>query len=177
MSAYYNQFHSEAGFERILPMIRRKTGQGRVPMLFTIIQQLISGQSVDLAKVIAGILATVFIIFCILPVHEWAHAWAAHKLGDPTAKSQGRMSLNPLVSFDPVGALFLLLFGFGWAKPVPIDSRYFKNRRRDTALTALAGPVSNLIVAWLGALVYWGISVGTKGAMPVVRCRLSCSIY
>lgn len=135
-------------------------------MLFTIIQQLMSGQRVDLAYMIAGILATVFIIFCILPVHEWAHAWAANRLGDPTAKMQGRMSLNPLVSFDPVGALFLLLFGFGWAKPVPIDSRYFKNQRRGTALTALAGPLSNLIVAWLGAVIYWGFIVGTQNAIP-----------
>lgn len=136
-------------------------------MLFTIIQRLVSGQSVDLSELIAAILATLFVIFCILPVHEWAHAWAANRLGDPTAKSQGRMSLNPIVSFDPVGALFLLLFGFGWAKPVPIDSRYFRNRKRDTALTAFAGPLSNLIVAWIGALIYWGIVVGTRGLLPV----------
>jgi Zn-dependent protease len=135
-------------------------------MLFSIIQNLASGKSVDLASVIAEILAVLFIIFCILPVHEWAHAWAANRLGDPTAKMQGRMSLNPLVSFDPIGALFLLLFGFGWAKPVPIDSRYFKNQKRDTALTALVGPLSNLIVAWLGALVYWGVFAGSKGNVP-----------
>ena len=135
-------------------------------MLFSIIRAIASGQSVDLADLIAEILATLFIIFCILPVHEWAHAWAACKLGDQTAKSQGRMSLNPLVSFDPVGALFLLLFGFGWAKPVPIDSRYFRNRKRDTALTALAGPLSNLVVAWIGALIYSGIVVGTHGFLP-----------
>ncbi len=136
-------------------------------MLFTIIQNLMSGQHMDLAEVVAEILAVLFVIFCILPVHEWAHAWAANKLGDPTAKLQGRMSLNPLVSFDPVGALFLLLFGFGWAKPVPIDSRYFKNRKRDTALTALAGPLSNLVVAWIGALVLYGVAVGTGGFVPV----------
>ena len=135
-------------------------------MLFSIIQNLVSGRSVDLAGVIASILAVLFVIFCILPVHEWAHAWAANRLGDPTAKLQGRMSLNPLVSFDPVGALFLLLFGFGWAKPVPIDSRYFKNRKRDTALTALAGPLSNLIVAWLGALVYWGVYAAAGVNVP-----------
>ena len=84
-----------------------------------------------------------FIIFCILPIHEWAHAWTANKLGDNTAKLQGRMSINPLVSFDPIGSLFLLLFGFGWAKPVPIEPRNFRNTKRDTALTSLAGPLSN----------------------------------
>ena len=135
-------------------------------MLFSIIQDLVSGKSVSLINVVAEILAVLFIIFCILPVHEWAHAWAANHLGDPTAKLQGRMNLNPLVSFDPVGALFLLLFGFGWAKPVPIDSRYFKNRRRDTALTALAGPLSNLLVAWFGALVFWGVYAATGGDVP-----------
>lgn len=135
-------------------------------MLFSIIQQLFSGQSVNLFNVFAEILAVLFVIFCILPVHEYAHAWAAYRLGDSTAKSQGRLSLNPLVSFDPFGSLFLLLFGFGWAKPVPIDSRYFKNPRRDTALTALAGPLSNFIVAWLGALILYGIIIVCKGAVP-----------
>lgn len=135
-------------------------------MLFSIIQEIMAGQSINLTDVIAEILALLFIVFCILPVHEWAHAWAAYRLGDNTAKSQGRLSLNPLVSFDPIGSLFLLLFGFGWAKPVPIDSRYFKKPRRDTALTALAGPLSNLIVAWLGALILCGIYVATNGTVP-----------
>lgn len=136
-------------------------------MLFSIIQKIVNGQSIDLTAVVAEILAILFIIFCILPVHEWAHAWAACKLGDNTAKSQGRMSLNPLVSFDPVGALFLLLFNFGWAKPVPIDSRYFRNPKRDTALTALAGPLSNFIVAWIGALIFQGIFVAMPHSTPV----------
>lgn len=135
-------------------------------MLYSIIQDIMAGRSINLGDVVAEILAMLFIIFCILPVHEWAHAWAACKLGDYTAKSQGRLSLNPLVSFDPLGALFLLLFGFGWAKPVPIDGRYFKNPRRDTALTALAGPLSNFIVAWLGALIFNGVLVAAKGFVP-----------
>ena len=117
-------------------------------------------------RVIAEILSVLFIIFCILPVHEWAHAWAAYKLGDTTAKSSGRLTLNPLASFDPIGAMFLLLFGFGWAKPVPIDMRALRNPKRDTALTALAGPLSNFIVAFLGGVVYWGIFLGASGAVP-----------
>jgi Zn-dependent protease len=134
-------------------------------MLIDIIQNAIRGQQMDLGEVVSQILATLFVIFCILPIHEWAHARAAASLGDNTAKLQGRMSLNPLVSFDPVGAMFLLLFGFGWAKPVPIDSRYFKNPKRDTALTALAGPVSNLIAGLAGALILFGIIAGA-GGMP-----------
>lgn len=136
-------------------------------MLFSVIQSLIWGQPIDMVNMVAGILATLFIIFFILPVHEWAHAWAAHRLGDDTAKLAGRLSLNPLVSFDPMGSLFLLLFGFGWAKPVPIDSRNFREPRRDTALTSLAGPLSNFIVAWVGALLYCGIYVASSGGLSV----------
>lgn len=136
-------------------------------MLFSILQSLFAGEQVNIWSVAAEILATIFVIFFILPVHEWAHAWSAHKLGDNTAMYAGRLSLNPLVSFDPAGALFLLLFGFGWAKPVPIDSRYFRNPRRDTALVSLAGPLSNFLVAWIGALIYCGIYVATNGSAPV----------
>ncbi|HCW79927.1 MAG TPA: site-2 protease family protein [Ruminococcaceae bacterium] len=135
-------------------------------MLFSIIQDIVNGVPVKPVNVIADILAMLFIIFCILPIHEWAHAWTANKLGDNTAKLQGRMSLNPLVSFDPIGSLFLLLFGFGWAKPVPIEPRNFRNTKRDTALTSLAGPLSNFIVAWIGALVVYGVKVATGGAVP-----------
>ncbi len=130
------------------------------------IRNLLTGQPVSLSNIIAQILATLFVIFCILPVHEYAHAWAAARLGDRTAQYQGRLTLNPIASFDPIGALFLLLFGFGWAKPVPIDSRYFKNPRRDTALTALAGPLSNFLAAWVGAVIFAGVYVASGGRMP-----------
>jgi Zn-dependent protease len=99
------------------------------------------------------IAAVLFIIFCILPLHECAHGWMAYKLGDHTAKNQGRLTLNPIASIDPVGAAAILLFGFGWAKPVPVDPRYFKNPKRDMAITALAGPISNLLAALLGAFI------------------------
>ncbi|WP_456417919.1 site-2 protease family protein [Thiolapillus sp.] len=105
------------------------------------------------------------LIFAIT-VHESAHGWMADKLGDPTARSMGRVTLNPIPHIDPVGtivvplALYALttLSGgggliFGWAKPVPIDPRNFRNYRRDTALTALAGPVSNFIMLLLWAMV------------------------
>lgn len=129
-------------------------------MLIDMIRNLLSGGPVDFLSIVSQILATLFVIFCILPLHEFAHAWVASKLGDNTARYGGRLSLNPLVSFDPFGALFLLLFGFGWAKPVPIDARYFKKPKRDMALTALAGPVSNFLAAWVGALIYFGILAG-----------------
>ncbi len=87
-------------------------------------------------------------------LHEYAHAWSAYKLGDPTAKANGRLSLNPLAHIDPIGALMMVLFRFGWSKPVPINEWNFEHRRRDKALTALAGPVSNLIIAGITALIY-----------------------
>ena len=83
-----------------------------------------------------------------LVVHEVSHGYAAYKLGDPTAHVMGRLSLNPLKHLDPIGALCMVFFKFGWAKPVPIDARYFKNPKRDTAITAIAGPVSNLLLAF-----------------------------
>lgn len=106
-------------------------------------------------QVVIKILALLIIIFLILPFHEFAHGFIAYKLGDNTAKYQGRLSLNPLRHIDPLGTLVLLITGcFGWAKPVPIDSSNFKNVRLATALTALAGPTSNLIAALLGGFLF-----------------------
>ena len=87
------------------------------------------------------------IVLLALSVHETAHGYAAYKLGDPTANSFGRLSLNPLKHIDPLGFICMLVFHFGWAKPVPINSRYFKKPRRDMALSAAAGPISNLLLA------------------------------
>ncbi len=89
-----------------------------------------------------------------IPVHESAHAFVSYKLGDPTAKSMGRLTLNPIKHFDLVGAICLLVAGIGWAKPVPIDPRYYKNRKTGMALSALAGPVSNFIMALLAMVIY-----------------------
>lgn len=135
-------------------------------MLIDMLRNLFSGGSVDMNAVLSQILATLFIIFCILPLHEYAHGLVALKLGDRTAKYAGRLTLNPLASFDPIGSLFLLLFGFGWAKPVPVDSRYFKNPRKGMALTALAGPVANFLASWVGALIYYGLMVATGFSLP-----------
>lgn len=85
--------------------------------------------------------------------HELAHGYTAYFLGDKTAKSQGRLSLNPLKHIDPMGFLFMLVFKFGWAKPVPINPLNFKNRKRDTFLVSIAGVVTNFILAIITAFI------------------------
>ena len=105
------------------------------------------GFSID--TVIYALMTIVVVIFS-LSVHELSHGFAAYKLGDPTAKYDGRLSLNPLRHLDPFGTLSMLFFGFGWAKPVMINPNYFKNLKRDTALVSLAGPLSNFLLAFLG---------------------------
>lgn len=97
-----------------------------------------------------------FVVPCVLialTFHEFAHGYMAYKLGDPTAKNLGRLTLNPLKHLDPIGTICMIFFHFGWAKPVPINSRYFKKPRRDMALTAAAGPIMNFILAFFGVLV------------------------
>lgn len=86
-------------------------------------------------------------ILIALSVHEWAHAYAAHRFGDPTPGQNGRLTLNPLAHLDVLGALMFVIVGFGWAKPVPVDARYFNHPKREMALVALAGPLSNLLLA------------------------------
>ena len=88
-----------------------------------------------------------------LSFHEFAHAWMAYRLGDNTAARLGRLTLNPMSHLDPVGSLALLLMGFGWAKPVPVDSRYLENPKQDMVKVAAAGPISNIILAVVAALV------------------------
>ena len=94
------------------------------------------------------------IIFMILPVHEFAHAFAADKMGDKTPFHMGRLTINPLAHIDPIGAICLLLTGFGWAKPVPVNPFRFKNQRAGMAITAAAGPLSNLVVAFIAMIAY-----------------------
>ena len=90
----------------------------------------------------------------ILPIHEWAHAYTAHKLGDNTAYYSGRMTMNPLAHLDPIGFICLVVAGFGWAKPVPVNPLNFKNSQKGMAITAAAGPISNFILAYLVLIVY-----------------------
>lgn len=116
------------------------------------LREAISG-TIGLSDFITYAISAIVVIFLTMPVHEFAHAFAANKLGDPTAKYLGRLSINPLKHIDWVGAACILLFGFGWAKPVPINSRYFRRGKTDVAITAFAGPLSNLVVAFAAMLL------------------------
>ena len=104
---------------------------------------------------IIQLLARVFVVFCTLPVHEYAHALVATKLGDETPRLKGRLTLNPLAHLDPIGAVMIFLVGFGYAKPVPVNARNFAKPKRDMALTAAAGPVSNLLMALFFGVLYY----------------------
>ncbi len=101
----------------------------------------------DIKGAIISFLLSVPIIILILSVHEYAHGLVAKKLGDPTAESLGRLTLNPLKHIDPIGFIMFIVLGIGYAKPVPINPRYFKKPKRDMALVGVAGPASNLIMA------------------------------
>lgn len=101
----------------------------------------------NIYQIIACVLSSLAVIFITLPIHEFAHGFAATKLGDPTPRFEGRLTLNPFAHIDYLGALCIILFGFGWAKPVGINPRYFKNPKWGMAISALAGPLSNIIVS------------------------------
>lgn len=107
---------------------------------------------------ILSLIQQIIIVVIALTFHEVAHGWSAKKLGDDTAEKFGRLSLNPLKHLDPRGFLLMLLVGFGWANPVPIRAGRFKNPRRGMALSALAGPVMNIILAVVGMLFAEGIA-------------------
>ncbi len=112
-----------------------------------LIQQLLSGHFNP-----AFILAWLVAVTIALTVHEFAHAKVADMAGDGTPRAMGRVSLNPLDHYDPIGTTMIVLFGFGWGKPVPINPTNFGHPRRDDALVALAGPGSNIVVAVLFAM-------------------------
>ena len=102
---------------------------------------------------ITELLARIIVLFTAITIHEFSHGFIAYKLGDPTAKYAGRLSLNPMSHLDPIGALCMVFFRFGWAKPVPVNPMYFKDRKRDNALVALAGPLSNIMLAFASTIV------------------------
>lgn len=122
-------------------------------MLFSLIQEMIAGET-PIYVLLLQLLFSVIALLLVFPIHEFAHGMTAHLLGDPTAKYQGRLTLNPLAHVDLKGFLFLLVLGFGWAKPVQFDPRYFKNRRLGTIMTAAAGPLSNIVFCFITYTVY-----------------------
>ena len=113
------------------------------------INQLLSGRITSVSGGIAYILSSLVVIFLTLPIHEFAHGFAATKLGDPTPRYQGRLTLNPFAHIDYLGAACILLVGFGWAKPVPINPNRMRNPRTGVIWTSLAGPASNLLIAFV----------------------------
>lgn len=118
-------------------------------MLYSLIRN-----GADFYRIIAALLSSLAVIFLTMPIHEFAHAFTATRLGDPTPRYQGRLTLNPFAHIDYFGALCIILFGFGWAKPVQINARYFKNAKWGMVVSAAAGPLSNIIVAFLSLLLY-----------------------
>ena len=107
----------------------------------------------DAATIIQTLIARVLVLMTAIPIHEYAHAWAAEKMGDSTARYYRRLSLNPFDHIDPIGALMLLVLGFGFARPVPINSMNFKNRTAGTVVSSLAGPASNILMALLCMII------------------------
>ena len=101
-----------------------------------------------------------------LVFHEFSHAWVANQLGDPTAKYAGRLTINPLAHLDIFGSLMILFVGFGWAKPVPVDSRYLGNPRIDMMKIAFAGPASNLLLALISGTIIR--ATGYMGALTTM---------
>ena len=130
-------------------------------MLINLIQGLISGQD-NFKSVLIQLLITIPIVLISLTVHEFSHGYASYLLGDNTARNYGRLTLNPLKHLDPIGTLCMLLFGFGWAKPCPVNPRYYKHPRSGMAITAAAGPLSNIILAFLNL-----IFMNLVGIIPV----------
>lgn len=122
--------------------------------MFSILSLIRQG---EYAMAVISVLAKCFVVFCCLPIHELAHGWVASLLGDKTAKNQGRLTLNPLAHLNPIGTIMIFLFGIGYANPVPINPRNFKNPKAGMAITALAGPVSNLLMGFVSVFIFYGL--------------------
>lgn len=124
-------------------------------------------------------------LLVVVTVHEFAHAWVANYLGDPTARLMGRLSLNPLVHLDPMGTLVFILtalagFPFGWGKPVIFDPYNLKDPKKDAALISLAGPASNLVFASILSLIYRflpGISLVTNLIQGLIVLNVALAIF
>ena len=114
------------------------------------------------------------VLLFALVFHEFSHGWVANKLGDPTAKYSGRLTLNPMAHLDLFGSLMILFVGFGWAKPVPVDSRYLANPRTDMMKIAFAGPASNLLLAFVaGSLIRLTGNMGVLTSMLIMFAQIN----
>jgi len=130
-------------------------------MLQSLIRELTSGEG-SMLNIVMILIASAMLIFAALPLHEFAHAFASHKLGDNTAKYNGRLTLNPLKHLDVFGTIMLLVCGVGYAKPVPVNPYNFRNAKRGMALSSLAGPMMNLILAIVSVGLYRVFSLITE---------------
>lgn len=119
----------------------------------------------DIIQIIIRLCVSAFVVFCIIPLHEYAHAFIAYKLGDDTARLKGRLTINPMAHINWLGALMILLVGFGYAEPVPVNIRNvkMKNKKIAMALIALAGPLSNLIIAFFSMIAMFVVARFTTG--------------
>jgi Zn-dependent protease len=129
-----------------------------------------------------GFLVTALGVLIAITIHEYAHAWAADKLGDPTPRMRGRLTLNPLKHLDVMGTILLLVVGFGWAKPVDINPRYFSDWRRSVMVVASAGPLSNIVLAFVLGLVFKAGLVPPDGVLAVfilflVRINIALAVF
>lgn len=148
-------------------------------MLLSLIQTIVNGKEYGelvVKLLIAQVLMSIPIILLTLSVHETAHGYVAYKLGDPTAKNMGRLTLNPFKHFDTLGFILMMLVGYGWAKPVPIHTGYFKNPKRDMAICAAAGPISNLLMALVFAALLKGFMIASS-FIPITSEGTYIAIY
>jgi Zn-dependent protease len=137
-------------------------------------------ENFDMAQLISVLLRVAASLLCIT-FHELSHGYVAYRLGDPTAKQMGRLTLNPLKHIDPWGLLLMITARVGWAKPVPVDMRYFKHPKRDMAITALAGPVSNFLMALIAlaiASLMWALwdLIGSTAAYYVLLFAIQVAV-
>lgn len=134
----------------------------------------------DTLTIFMGICVSAFVVFCVMPIHEYAHAFVATKLGDDTARLSGRLTLNPMAHINPLGAIMILLVGFGYAKPVPVNVRNtkLKNKKLAMALVAFAGPLSNLIIAFLSVLLrYVVLNIAAKNGGEMTTAILALNVF
>lgn len=134
----------------------------------------------DVLTIFMGLCVSAFVVFCVMPIHEYAHALVATKLGDDTARLSGRLTLNPMAHINPLGALMILLVGFGYAKPVPVNVRNtkLKNKKLSMALVAFAGPLSNLIIAFLSVLLrYVVLNFAAKNGGEMTTAIFALNVF
>ena len=117
-------------------------------------------------------------ILVALTFHEYAHGYVALRFGDPTAKMAGRLTLNPLSHLDPIGTIMLFVVHFGWAKPVPVDPRYFRNPKQDMLWVALAGPGANMVLAFISGILLSMLGRGSLfGSHNMLLIMLQYSLF